>query len=48
MVRHRDGAFGTIMEGQALYAVVAWSDGREEEIEQFDPLIEVVQRAEPA
>ena len=46
-VQHRDGPIGTILDGQALYAVVEWMDGRTEEVEQFDPRIVVLERAEP-
>jgi hypothetical protein len=45
-VQHLDGQLGTVVEGFALYAVVAWSDGRLEEVDQFDPLVLVVERAE--
>jgi hypothetical protein len=47
-VQHLDGQVGTVMEGFALYAIVAWGDGRTEEIDQFDPFVAVVERAEPA
>jgi hypothetical protein len=46
-VQHRDGQLGTVVEGHALYATVAWSDGRQEEVDQFDPTVCVVERAEP-
>jgi hypothetical protein len=29
----------------ALYAVVRWEDGREEEVDQLDPWITVIERA---
>lgn len=47
IVQHRDGAFGAVTDCLALYAVVEWFDGRREEIDQFDPLVWVVERAEP-
>ena len=31
--------------GRALFAVVEWTDGRREEVDQFDPRVEVVERA---
>jgi hypothetical protein len=39
------GAFGRVVEGWALVAVVQWTDGRREEVDQFDPRVEVVERA---
>lgn len=39
------GAFGRVVEGRALFAVVEWTDGRREEVDQFDPRVEVVERA---
>lgn len=44
-VQHLSGELGTVMEGHALYATVAWSDGRKEEVDQFDPFVSVVERA---
>jgi hypothetical protein len=44
-VQHIDGTFGTVVEFQTLYASVVWDDGRREEIEQFDPRVEVIQWA---
>lgn len=44
MVSTVDGTLGTIIEERTLYAVVEWSDGAREEIDQFDPRITVVQR----
>ena len=46
-VQHLDGQVGTVVDGFALYATVAWSDGRIEEVDQFDPFVFVVERAEP-
>ena len=47
VVQHLDGHLGTVVEGYALYATIVWSDGRQEEVEQFDPGVVVIQRAEP-
>jgi hypothetical protein len=47
-VQHLDGYLGTVVEGYALYATVLWDDGRKEEVDQFDPLVFVVERAESA
>lgn len=41
----RDGVRGVIADARALYAVVQWEDGREEEVEQLDPLVFVESRA---
>lgn len=45
-VQHRNGSYGTVVEGWALYAVVEWDDGRREEVDQFDPAVVVIDRAE--
>jgi hypothetical protein len=45
-VRHVDGFEGTVESGHALYATIAWVDGRREEVEQFDPAVVVIERAE--
>lgn len=45
-VQARDGLTGEVMEGWALYALIRWMDGREQEVDQFDPAVEVLQRAE--
>lgn len=47
-VRRRDGLLGSVVDARALYAVIRWMDGRDEEIDQFDSSIEVIDRAEPA
>lgn len=44
-VQHSRGEVGTVVGGYALYATIAWSDGRTEEVDQFDPLVVVIQRA---
>lgn len=40
------GRMGTVVNGFALYATVEWTDGRAEEIDQFDPSVVVIERAE--
>jgi hypothetical protein len=45
-VRHLNGDLGTVVERFSLYATVLWADGRREEVDQFDPLVVVVERAE--
>lgn len=45
-VEHVDGLVGTVVSGHSLYATIAWMDGRCEEVEQFDPSVVVVERAE--
>ena len=44
-VQHLDGRPGTVVESFALYAVVRWEDGREEEVDQLDPRVAVTDRA---
>ena len=45
-VQHRDGRWGRVVEALALYAMVEWDDLSRQEIDQFEPLVEVVERAE--
>lgn len=45
VVEHSSGVTGQVVEGWALYALVQWSDGRRQEVEQFDPQVVVVERA---
>ena len=45
-VRSLDGFEGTVVNGFSLYATIHWVDGRQEEVEQFDPSVVVVERAE--
>ena len=45
VVQHLTGRVGEVMEERALYAVVKWEDGRQEEVDQLDPAITVVERA---
>jgi hypothetical protein len=47
-VQHVDGFNGTVIESRALYATIRWDDDRHEEIDQFDPRVVVLERAEPA
>lgn len=44
-VRSLTGLVGEVVESRALYAVIRWEDGREEEVDQLDPRIAVVERA---
>ena len=44
-VQRLSGETGTVLEGFALYAVVRWEDGRQEEVDQLDPAISVLERA---
>jgi hypothetical protein len=44
-VQRLDGLQGRILESMALWAVVRWEDGREEELEQLDPTVWVTERA---
>ena len=44
-VEDLSGNVGRVTESFALYAVVAWRDGRRQEVDQFEPRIWVVQRA---
>jgi len=48
MVQDRDGRMGTVVEVQSLYATVVWEDGGREEVDQFDPRVLVIQRADAA
>lgn len=45
LVEHLGGGTGAVVEGFALFAVVRWDDGRQEEVDQLDPAIWVVERA---
>jgi hypothetical protein len=45
-VQHRNGFLGIVVDSYALYATVAWADGTTREIDQFDPDVVVVERAE--
>lgn len=45
VVQHLSGRVGEVRDSLALYAVVRWEDGREEEVDQLDPTITVIERA---
>lgn len=47
-VQHQDGRIGIVVDCQALYATIAWADGRTEEVDQFEPAVVVIDRAEVA
>jgi hypothetical protein len=44
-VEHVLGRSGVVLESFALWAVVRWDDGRQEEVDQLDPAISVTDRA---
>jgi hypothetical protein len=44
-VQHVGGGAGHVVEAFALYAVVRWDDGRQEEVDQLDPRVAVTERA---
>jgi hypothetical protein len=41
----RDGRSGEVVDGRPLYARIRWDDGEEQEVDQFEPLVVVVERA---
>lgn len=43
-----DGVRGIVTEASALWATVAWEDGRSEEVEQGDPTVWAFQLDDPA
>jgi hypothetical protein len=45
-VQREDGLTGQVVEGMALWAVIRWEDGREEELDQLDHRVWVTDRAE--
>lgn len=45
VVWHAAGREGSVVESMALWAVVRWDDGTQEEVEQLDPRIIVTERA---
>jgi hypothetical protein len=45
-VRASDARIGYVDDATTLYAVISWQDGGREEIEQFDPSVVVIERAE--
>jgi hypothetical protein len=46
IVTRGDGAVGTVVDAFSLYAIVAWNAGEHQEVDQFDPRVLVIQRAE--
>jgi hypothetical protein len=46
LVHALDGRTGVVLEAWTHYAAIRWSDGRREELDQFDPGVTVVRRAE--
>ena len=44
-VRHADGRSGRVVQSLTLWAVVAWEEGGEQEVEQLDPRVTVTERA---
>ena len=44
-VQHLTGREGLVLESFALWAVIRWDDGAQEEVEQLDPSISVIERA---
>lgn len=45
LVRHAAGREGSVVDAMALYAVVRWDGGTQDEVEQLDPQILVTERA---
>lgn len=45
LVEHVAGRAGTVLESYALFAIVRWNDGGQEEIDQLDPAVSVTERA---
>jgi hypothetical protein len=45
LVERLDGSLGTVAESFALWAVIRWHDGPQQEVDQLDPSISVVERA---
>lgn len=46
VVQSLDGRTGVVVDAWTHFAAIEWSDGRREELDQFDPSVFVVQRAE--
>jgi hypothetical protein len=42
MVVNRDGLRGIVADASALYVLIRWEDGREEEVEQGEPSVTAV------
>jgi hypothetical protein len=47
LVQRVDGVNGRVLESMALWAVISWEDGRQEELDQLDPAVWVVERGSP-
>jgi hypothetical protein len=45
-VQRRDGLFGTVSDSRPLFAIILWDDGTKDEVDQFDPAVVVIERAE--
>ena len=45
VVERLDGSLGTVAEAFALWALIRWHDGGQEEVDQLNPAISVVERA---
>jgi len=45
VVQHLAGKTGTVVESFALYALVRWEDGAQQEVDQLDPAVSVTERA---
>jgi hypothetical protein len=44
-VQHLDGRTGNVTDAFALYAVVEWDAGGQQEVDQLDPSVWVTERA---
>lgn len=47
-VRDLGGTEGTVIQAGALFALIEWAGDTTTEVEQFDPSVTVLERAEPA
>lgn len=45
LVQHRAGVLGEVVAAGALYATIRWTHGEREEVDQFDRMIVVLERA---
>jgi hypothetical protein len=45
VVERLNGTVGTVAESFALWAVIRWETGVQEEVDQLDPTISVIERA---
>lgn len=48
VVQHLSGRTGEVTDAMALYAMIRWDDGQQEEIEQLEPNVVVLERAQAA